>query len=50
MKYPVKNQVSAGGVVYRQRDHKIEIVLIQPKDTVWCLPKGLIEPGENVEG
>lgn len=50
---PVKTagQVSAGGVVYRRRDGMIEfaITLKSGQRPVWCLPKGLVEPGETAE-
>lgn len=41
---------SAGGVIYRKIDDRIEIVLIAVKNkTVWTLPKGLIDKGEKAE-
>lgn len=45
------NVVSAGGVVYRRRDGMIEfaITLKSGQKPVWCLPKGLVEPGEAAE-
>ena len=44
-------QVSAGGVVYRRRDGMIEfaVTLKSGQKPVWCLPKGLMEPGEAPE-
>lgn len=47
----IKNerQLSSGGVIYRKGDNGIEVALISVKDgTVWCLPKGLVEEGENI--
>ena len=45
-----RDQVSAGGVLYRRQDGTIEIVLISvgtpPR---WQLPKGLINPRESPE-
>ena len=42
-------QLSSGGVIFRRIDHKAEIALIAVKDgRVWCLPKGLVEKGENI--
>ncbi len=47
----IKNerQLSSGGVIYRNVDNGIEVALIAVKGgTVWCLPKGLVEEGENI--
>lgn len=47
----IKNerQLSSGGVIYRNVDKGIEVALIAVKEgTVWCLPKGLVEEGENI--
>lgn len=44
----IKIEVSSGGVIFRKRDDKIEVALVAVKDgKVWCLPKGLIEKGED---
>jgi 8-oxo-dGTP diphosphatase len=45
---PTVTQVSAGGVVYRQNDGKIEValILVGPKDR-WQLPKGAVNPDEK---
>src|SRR4030067_3109939 len=44
-----ERQISSGGVVFRRIDDNIEIALIAVKGgTVWCLPKGLVEKGENL--
>jgi 8-oxo-dGTP pyrophosphatase MutT (NUDIX family) len=45
-----RREISAGCVVYRISGHRLEVVLIQPRDRdAWALPKGLIEPGETPE-
>lgn len=42
--------MSAGGVVYRIRDGRVEIVLVaRPQHGLWALPKGTPEPDESVE-
>lgn len=42
--------MSAGGVVYRERDGRVEIVLVaRPAHGLWALPKGTPEAGETVE-
>jgi 8-oxo-(d)GTP phosphatase len=45
----VRREVSAGGVIWRRRNGKLEVVLVRPagKET-WVLPKGHLEPGEGV--
>ena len=54
-------QISSGGVIFRRNpstpplekggEGGIEVALIAVKDgTVWCLPKGLVEEGENIAG
>ncbi len=46
----LKKQRSAGGVVFRRDDDGIKVVLVSVKGgTVWTLPKGLIEKGEEPE-
>lgn len=46
---PVRDAVSAGGVVYRDNGESIEIVLVaRPKQQLWALPKGTPEPGETM--
>lgn len=48
--WPVKRQVSAGGVIYRKKDSSVEIALIAVKGgNVWCLPKGIVDKGESLE-
>lgn len=44
----IKIEVSSGGVIFRKRDDRVEVALVAVKDgKVWCLPKGLIEKGED---
>ncbi len=45
---PIRNAVSAGGVVYRHVGDQAEIVIcrVHGRD-VWALPKGTPEPGES---
>ncbi|MGA8943121.1 MAG: NUDIX hydrolase [Thermoactinomyces sp.] len=40
---------SAGGVVFRKRNGKIEILMIEDRFGKWTLPKGKLEPGETDE-
>lgn len=40
---------SAGGVVFRQRDHIIQILLIQDRFGYWTFPKGKKEKNETDE-
>ena len=43
-------EISAGGVIYRQRPHGTEVCLIATQGgKAWQLPKGLIERGEQPE-
>lgn len=42
-------EISAGGVVYRKVDGKLQIQLIQDRYGRTSLPKGKMEPGETVE-
>jgi len=42
-------EISAGGVVYRRIDGKLEIQLIQDRYGKISLPKGKMEPGETIE-
>ena len=48
-KLPVKNALSAGGVVFRRREGRIEIALVGNKERgIWSLAKGTVEKGEDV--
>jgi 8-oxo-dGTP diphosphatase len=44
-----ERRISSGGVIFRRTDERIEVALIAVKGgKVWCLPKGLVEKGENI--
>ena len=46
----LRNQVSSGGIIFRRRGSDIEIAMVAIKGGhVWCLPKGLIDKGEDPE-
>lgn len=47
---PIINQISAGGVAFRQHQDQIEIViiLVGPNNR-WQLPKGALNPDERIE-
>jgi 8-oxo-dGTP pyrophosphatase MutT (NUDIX family) len=48
--FVTKKQVSAGGVAFRRRRSKVEVVLISVGDEGrWQLPKGLVGRGESPE-
>ncbi len=50
IKVPVKEQVSAGGVVFRGDKGTVEVVIVSVGgQNRWQLPKGLVEKGENPE-
>jgi 8-oxo-dGTP pyrophosphatase MutT (NUDIX family) len=50
IKVPVKEQVSAGGVVYRGDKGNVEVVIVSVGgQNRWQLPKGLVEKGESPE-
>jgi predicted NUDIX family NTP pyrophosphohydrolase len=45
---------SAGVLLYRIRDRKLEVLLVHPagnynRHKPWSIPKGLVDPGENLE-
>lgn len=47
---PVKDAVSAGGVVWRKGDKGIEVVICGRRaERHWGLPKGTPDPGETME-
>ena len=50
IKVPIRDQTSAGGVVYRGEKGKAEVVIVSvgPQHR-WQLPKGLVDKGENPE-
>ncbi len=49
----IRNEVSAGGVVYRRSNEGVEVALAARRtrrgDLAWGLPKGLVEPDETPE-
>ncbi len=45
----VQHDVSAGGVLFRRLEDRVEVVLIQTRPDRWQLAKGAIEPGETRE-
>ena len=48
--FETKEQVSAGGVVYRRRGGRLEVALISVgEQSRWQLPKGLVGRGESPE-
>ena len=48
--FETKEQVSAGGVVYRRRGRRVEVALISVgEQRRWQLPKGLVGRGESPE-
>jgi len=49
-KLPVKEQVSAGGVVFRGNKGNAEVVIVSVGgQNRWQLPKGMVEKGESPE-
>jgi len=49
MKLPIRDQTSAGGVVFR-REGGAEVVIVSVgAQNRWQLPKGLVDEGENPE-
>jgi 8-oxo-dGTP pyrophosphatase MutT (NUDIX family) len=49
-KLPVREQVSAGGVVYRAEKDRLEVVIVSVGgQNRWQLPKGLVDAGEKPE-
>ena len=50
IKIPIRDQESAGGVVYRGENEQVEVVIISVgSENRWQLPKGLVDKGENPE-
>ena len=46
---PIRDAVSAGGVVWRRGPAGLEVVACRrDKEDLWCLPKGTPEPGETM--
>ena len=49
-KLPVRDQVSAGGVVFRRDNERIDVVIVAVGgQNRWQLPKGLVEKDEKPE-
>ncbi|MDQ6771286.1 MAG: NUDIX hydrolase [Gemmatimonadota bacterium] len=49
-KLPVREQVSAGGVVFRREGEQVDVVIVSVGgQNRWQLPKGLVEKGEKPE-
>jgi len=49
-KVPVKEQTSAGGVIFRREGPGVEVVIVSVgNNNRWQLPKGLVDKGENPE-
>ena len=43
-------QTSAGGVMFRELDGRVEVAMIAVKGgSLWCLPKGIVDRGETRE-
>ncbi|MEA2761187.1 MAG: hypothetical protein QOD47_471 [Gemmatimonadaceae bacterium] len=49
MKLPVREQVSAGGVVFRLDNPRVDVVIVAVGNNRWQLPKGLVEKDEKPE-
>jgi 8-oxo-dGTP pyrophosphatase MutT (NUDIX family) len=50
IKVPIREQVSAGGVVFRGEKGSVEVVIVSVGgQNRWQLPKGLVDAGENPE-
>ena len=50
IKVPIRDQTSAGGVVYRRESDQVEVVIVSVGGQHrWQLPKGLVDKGENPE-
>ena len=48
MKLPVREQVSAGGVVFRRDKERVDVVIVAVGgNNRWQLPKGLVEKDED---
>ena len=49
-KLPVREQVSAGGIVFRGEKDRLEVVIVSVGgQNRWQLPKGLVDAGEKPE-
>jgi 8-oxo-dGTP pyrophosphatase MutT (NUDIX family) len=43
----VVRETTSGGIVFRQADKGLEILLMQDAKNRWTIPKGHVEPGED---
>ncbi len=44
----IKNRISSGGVIFRELEDRIEVVLVAVRGKkAWCLPKGIIDKNED---
>ena len=43
----MKKEISAGGVIFRQKAQKLEVLLLKDMNDNWTFPKGIIEAGET---
>jgi 8-oxo-dGTP pyrophosphatase MutT (NUDIX family) len=49
-KLPVREHISAGGVVFRRQEGEVEVVILSVgQQNRWQLPKGLVEEGEKAD-
>jgi len=46
--YRTREAVSAGGIVYRECEHGVEVVMLKTAGGVWGLPKGTPNDGETL--
>jgi 8-oxo-dGTP pyrophosphatase MutT (NUDIX family) len=50
VKVPIRDQTSAGGVVFRRENSRVEVVIVSVGvQHRWQLPKGLVDGGESPE-
>lgn len=44
----IKRRISSGGVIYRNLKDDVEVVIVAVRGSrAWCLPKGIIDVGED---
>jgi 8-oxo-dGTP pyrophosphatase MutT (NUDIX family) len=43
----IKKKISSGGIVFRIREGRTEVVIVAVRGRSWCLPKGIIDAGET---
>ena len=43
----MRQEISAGGVVFKKRGEKIHLLLLKDQNEKWTFPKGLVESGED---